>query len=59
MVGLWLVLQQMPRSVTVAPPSLVTLPLPVAVVWVMFVTWEVVTVGALMFCEVVKSTSLP
>ena len=58
-VGLWLVLQQMPLAVTVLPPALVTLPPPVAVVWVILVTWLVVTVGRVTFCKVVKLTSLP
>ena len=44
-VGLWLVLQQIPRSVTVAPPSLMTLPPPVAEVLPMLVTLAVVTPG--------------
>ena len=46
-VGLWLVPQQMPRSVTVPLPALVTLPPPVAVVCVTLVTCEVITVGRL------------
>ena len=58
-VGLLLVLQHTPRSVTVAPPLLVTLPPQVAEFVVTFVGVVVVTVGALMLCEVVKSTSLP
>ena len=58
-VGLWLVLQQRPRSVTVAPPEAVTLPPPVAVVCVMFDTWLVVTVGKVTVCWVVKLTSVP
>ena len=46
-VGLIEVLQTKPLTVTVAPPLEVTVPLPVAVVWVMFVTGlVVVTVGA-------------
>jgi hypothetical protein len=56
-VGLWLVPQQIPRSVTLAPPVAVTLPPPVAEVWVMLVTWLVVTVGKP--AVVVKLTSLP
>ena len=45
MVGLGVVLQQMPRAETAAPPSLVTWPPPVAVVFVMAVRAAVVTVG--------------
>ena len=37
--------QQTPLAVTVAPPSDVTLPPLVAVVWVMFVTAAVVRIG--------------
>ena len=55
-VGLWLVLQQTPRAVTVPPPALVTLPLAVALVRVMFVTCNVVTVGNA--TNVVKLTTL-
>ena len=58
-VGLWLVLQQIPLSVTVPPPVAVTLPPPVAVVCVILVTWEVVTVGGFTLCKVVKLTSAP
>ena len=39
------VLQHTPLAVTIAPPSVITLPPLVAVVWVMFVTVAVVTVG--------------
>ena len=58
-VGSWLVPQQIPRSVTLAPPLLVTLPPPVAEVCCMLVTWLVVTVGTVNACCVVKLTSLP
>ena len=58
-VGLWLVLQHMPRAVTVAEPRFVTLPPPVAVVCGMLVTWLVVTVGLVTFWEVVNLTSEP
>jgi hypothetical protein len=43
--GLGEVLQQTPLSVTVAPPSDVTFPPLVAVVWVVLEIEEVVTVG--------------
>ena len=59
MVGVLVVLQQTPRSVTVALPSLVTLPPPEAVVWVMLVIAEVVTTGTVRTGEVVKETWLP
>ena len=58
-VGLWEVLQHTPLAVTVALPSFVTLPPPVAVVWVMLLTLLVVTVGKLTFCKVVNVTWLP
>ena len=44
-VGLWLVLQQTPRAVTVVLPSLVTLPPHIADVVVILLTTAVVTVG--------------
>lgn len=44
-VGLWLVLQQTPLAVTVAFPSLVTLPPHMAVLDVVLLTVDVVTVG--------------
>ena len=53
-VGLLDVLQTIPRAVTVAPPSEVTLPPLVAPVLVMLEMSDVVTVGA----EVVMTTSL-
>ncbi len=59
MVGEEDVLQQTPLAVTVAPPSEVTFPPPVAVVWVMLVIELVVTVGCVNDCDVVKVTSLP
>jgi hypothetical protein len=51
--------QHRPRSVTVAPPSEVTLPPPVAPVDVIDVTVEVVTEGRVIFCDVVNAISLP
>ena len=51
-----MVFQQTPLAVTVAPPSDVTLPPPVAVVWVMFVTAAVVRIGRV---NVVKDTWFP
>ena len=60
MVGLAVVAQQTPRAVTVAPPSLVTLPPLVAVVMVMAVVVAVVIVGnAVEVFVVVKVISLP
>ena len=56
-VGLELKLQQTPLAVTDAPPSEVTFPPLVAVVWVMFVTVVVVTVGK--FANVENVTSFP
>ena len=44
-VGFELGLQHTPRTVTVAPPSEVTFPPLVAVVWAMLVTGSVVKVG--------------
>ena len=60
MVGFAPVPQQTPRAVTVAPPSLVTLPPLAAVVMVMAVVVAVVTVGkAVDVLVVVKVISLP
>ena len=56
-VGLWFVLQQTPRAVTVAPPSWVTLPPQLAEVELIEETEDVVTVG--IDALVVKLTSLP
>ena len=53
------VFQQTPLAVTVAPPSDVTLPPPVAVVWVMFVTAVVVTAGGFEIGKVVNETWVP
>ena len=57
MLGLWLVLQQRPRSVTSVPPSSVTLPLPTALDVVMPSTLPVETTGRLE--PVSKLTSSP
>ena len=46
-------------SVTVAPPSEVTIPPPVALVDVIDVTAEVVTEGRVISCNVVNAISLP
>jgi hypothetical protein len=51
--------QHKPRSVTVAPPSEVTLPPPAAPVDVIDVTAEVVTEGMVISCDVVNAISLP
>ena len=51
--------QQTPLAVTVAPPSEVTFPPLVAVVWVIFVTAVVVTVGRTRLESVVNVTSFP
>jgi hypothetical protein len=60
MVGFAVVLQQTPRAVTVAPPSLVTLPPLAAVVIVMADVVAVLTVGnAVDVFVVVKVISLP
>jgi hypothetical protein len=48
------VLQQTPLAVTAAPPSDVTLPPLVAVVWVIAVTAVVVNEGGTTFTRVVK-----
>ena len=58
MVGLEEVLQQIPRSVTSAPPSLVTLPCPLAHVSWMSDTSFVLTVGTTMD-NVMKLRSSP
>jgi len=58
-VGFVEVLQQTPRAVTVAPPSEVTLPPLVAVVWAIALVAVVVTVGATMVAEVVKLIWFP
>jgi len=58
-VGFVEVLQHTPRAVTVAPPSEVTLPPLVAVVWVISLAAVVVTVGATMVAEVVNVISFP
>ena len=59
-VGFAVVLQHIPRAVTVAPPSLVTLPPLAAVIIVMAVVVAVVTVGkAVDVFVVVKLISLP
>jgi hypothetical protein len=47
-VGLLVVAQHTPRTVIVSPPSLVTLPLPVAVVAVIEEAAEVATAGAVL-----------
>ena len=60
MVGFAVVLQQMPRTVMVAPPSAVTLPPLAAVAVVIAVIAVVVTVGnAVVDVVVVKLISLP
>ena len=60
MVGFAVIAQQTPRAVTVAPPSLVTLPPLVMVVMVIAVAAVVVTVGnAVDVLVVVKVISLP
>jgi hypothetical protein len=51
--------QQTPRTVTVAPPSEVTLPPEVAEVCVIFEIEAVVTVGSVVADNVVKTHSLP
>ena len=51
--GFWLVLQQTPRAVTDELPALVTLPPQEAVVVVILLTAEVVTVGVLEGADVV------
>jgi len=56
-VGLVEVLQHTPLAVTEAPPSEVTFPPLVAVVWVMVETAVVVTVGVVAL--VLKETSFP
>ena len=53
-VGLEVVFQQTPRAVTVALPSDVTLPPPVAVFWVISVIEFVVTVGRVVVWPVVN-----
>ena len=58
-VGFWLVLQQTPRAVTDAPPSLVTFPPKVAPVTKIFVAAVVDTVGTTGLANVVKVKSLP
>ena len=58
-VGFEEVFQQTPLTVTVAPPSDVTFPPLVAVVWVIFVTAVVVTVGRTGFSSVLNVTSFP
>ena len=58
-VGLWLVLQQTPLAVTVAFPSLVTLPPHVAVLDVVLLTVDVVTVGNDTLADVVNVRSSP
>jgi len=55
-VGFADVLQHTPRAVTVALPSDVTLPPPLAVVWVILVIELVVTVGRVVVCPVVNVT---
>jgi len=58
--GFAVMLQQTPRAVTVAPPSVTTLPPPVAVVMVIADKDVVVTVGnAVDVLVVVKLSSLP
>ena len=54
-VGLWLVLQQTPRTVTVAPPSLVILPPLVAIVDVIVDNAVVVIEGKAAVVVVVTS----
>ena len=58
-VGFWLVLQQTPRAVTVAPPSEVTFPPLVAVVWVIFEAAVVEITGRVTAVAVIKLTWLP
>ena len=58
-VGFWEVDQHTPLAVTVAPPSAVTFPPLVAVVWVILEAASVVTVGTTVVCPVVKLTWLP
>ena len=58
-VGFEEVFQQIPLTVTVTPPSEVTFPPLVAVVWVMFVTEVVVTVGRTGLGSVVNVSSFP
>ena len=58
-VGFALVDQQMPRTITDAPPSAVTVPPLAALVVAMPVTADVVIVGAVGAADVVKVTSDP
>ena len=51
MVGLWLVLQQTPREVTVVPPSDVISPPLVAIEAVILVTAAIVIVGAVLMAS--------
>ena len=59
MVGLGIVLQQTPRAVTAAPPSVLIVPPLPAVVFVMAVIAVVVIVGMLEVAAVVKIESPP
>ena len=52
------VLQQMPRAVTSAPPSEVTLPPPMAEVWAMSLMAVVVTLGVVMVGSAVAVVKL-
>ena len=59
MVGFAVVLQQTPRAVTAAPPSVLMFPPLVAVVFVIAVTAVVVIVGIVVVDAVVKTESPP
>ena len=59
MVGFTLVLQQTPRTVTAAPPSVLIVPPLAAVVDVMAVTAVVIIVGIVEVDVVVKTESPP
>ena len=62
MVGFWLLLQQTPRAVTLAPPSSVICPPDVAVVWVISVISAVDRIGILLllssFLQLLKSINV-
>ena len=58
-VGVWLVLQQTPRAVTVAPPSEVIFPPLVAVVAAILVAAVVVRIGGVVAERVTKVSSVP
>ena len=58
-VGVWLVLQQTPRAVTVAPPSEVMFPPLVAVVAAILEAAVVVRIGIVVAERVTKVSSVP